>query len=84
MNAVAPLSQLSYVALAEEALASPAKDADDEEKKYVDSALSHIYAFNEGEDFEQETGILHLAHARVALGQLIKLAYGEEAAHAEA
>src|SRR5947209_1128490 len=31
--------------------------------RVIDSSLRHIHAFNDGEDFDPESGINHLAHA---------------------
>ena len=38
----------------------------------LDAALRHVYAFVDGEDVDQETGLSHLAHARCELGFLLE------------
>jgi hypothetical protein len=38
----------------------------------VGAAMRHITAFNEGEDFDPESGLSHLAHARCCLAFLIE------------
>ena len=40
--------------------------------RLIDAAQRHILAFNEGEDFDSETGLHHLAHARCCLAFLIE------------
>lgn len=40
--------------------------------RLVDAALRHIAAWNDGEDYDAESGISHLAHARCCLGFLIE------------
>lgn len=40
--------------------------------RLIDATLRHITAFNEGEDFDPETGLSHLAHARCGLAFLIE------------
>lgn len=40
--------------------------------RLVDAALRHIYAWNEGEDKDPETGLSHIAHARCCLGFIIE------------
>ena len=40
--------------------------------RLIDAALRHIHAFNDGEDFDRETGYHHLAHARCCLAFLIE------------
>jgi len=37
-----------------------------------DAALRHVYAFMDGEDVDQETGLSHLAHARCCLAFLLE------------
>lgn len=39
--------------------------------RLLDAALRHIHAYNAGEDLDPESGLSHLAHARVGLGFLI-------------
>jgi hypothetical protein len=39
--------------------------------KLLDSAMRHITAFSDGEDFDPESGESHLAHARANLGMLL-------------
>lgn len=36
------------------------------------AAMRHIFAFNEGEDLDPESGLSHLAHARCCLAFLIE------------
>lgn len=43
--------------------------------RLIDAALRHLIAFNDGEDFDPETGELHLAHAKCALSFLIEHYY---------
>jgi len=38
--------------------------------RQLDAALRHIYAFLDGEDLDPESGICHLAHARVDLAMV--------------
>ena len=33
------------------------------QSRTIDATLRHIYAYNEGEDLDEETGLNHLAHA---------------------
>ena len=40
--------------------------------RLLDAAMRHIIAFNDGENFDPETGLHHLAHARCCLGFLIE------------
>lgn len=40
--------------------------------RLIDAALRHIHAFNAGEDYDTETGISHLAHARCCLAFLLE------------
>lgn len=40
--------------------------------RLIDASLRHILAFKEGEDFDPETGLHHLAHARCCLAFLIE------------
>jgi len=39
--------------------------------RLIDAALRHIYAFADGQDKDEETGLSHLAHARCCLGFLL-------------
>jgi hypothetical protein len=39
---------------------------------YISAALRHIFAFNEGRDLDEESGIHHLAHAAANLGMLLQ------------
>lgn len=39
--------------------------------RILDAALRHIGAFADGENFDAETGLSHLAHARCCLGFLL-------------
>jgi hypothetical protein len=72
----APLNQLSYAALSEEAYAAVhrkrALSDENDDKDLIDDALWHIYAYNEGEDFDPASGLLHLAYARADLAVLIE------------
>lgn len=45
---------------------------EDAEKRYLAAALRHIFAFMDGEVYDQESGFLHLAHARCSLGFLME------------
>ena len=38
---------------------------------YIDAALRHLRAYEEGEDEAQDSGVHHLAHARACLGILL-------------
>ncbi len=38
--------------------------------RQLDAALRHIYAFIDGEDLDPESGVCHLAHARVDLAMV--------------
>lgn len=40
--------------------------------RLADAALRHVYAFLDGEDKDQETGLSHLAHARCCLAFLLE------------
>lgn len=40
----------------------------------LDASLRHIYAFVDGEDMDEESGLHHLAHARCELGFLLEFA----------
>lgn len=40
--------------------------------RLMDAALRHVYAFADGEDFDKETGLSHLAHARCCLAFLLE------------
>lgn len=40
--------------------------------RLADAALRHVYAFVDGEDFDSETGLSHLAHARCCLAFLLE------------
>lgn len=40
--------------------------------RLIDASLRHILAFKEGEDFDPETKLHHLAHARCCLAFLIE------------
>lgn len=40
--------------------------------RVTDAALRHILAFNDGEDFDPESGLLHLKHAASNLAFLIE------------
>lgn len=40
--------------------------------RVIDASLRHILAFKEGEDFDPETSLYHLAHARCCLAFLIE------------
>jgi hypothetical protein len=40
--------------------------------RLIDAALRHIHAFNSGEEFDPETGLSHLAHARCCLAFLLE------------
>jgi hypothetical protein len=76
-----PLSLIPVSALNEEALAL-AHDTEGQGlhvwrnggswKALIDSALYHILAFNEGEDIDPKSSLLHLGHARAYLGMLIE------------
>lgn len=39
--------------------------------RLIDASLRHIYAFNDGEDVDNETGLSHLSHARCNLAILL-------------
>jgi len=38
--------------------------------RVIDAALRHIHAFNNGEDLDEESGLLHIDHAMVNLMML--------------
>ena len=40
--------------------------------RLIDAAFRHIYAFNEGESIDEESGLHHLAHARCCLAFLLE------------
>ena len=40
--------------------------------RLVDAMLRHTYAFADGEDFDKETGLSHLAHARCCAAFLLE------------
>lgn len=40
--------------------------------RFIDAALRHIQAWNEGEDLDPETGLSHLAHAACCLDFLME------------
>lgn len=40
--------------------------------RLLDAALRHIYAFTDGQNSDEETGLSHLAHARCCLGFLLE------------
>lgn len=40
--------------------------------RLIDAGLRHMQAFNNGETFDKETGLHHLAHARCCLAFLIE------------
>ena len=40
--------------------------------RLADAALRHVYAFVDGEDVDEETGLSHLAHARCCLAFLLE------------
>jgi len=40
--------------------------------RLIDAVLRHVIAFADGEDFDQESGLHHLAHARASCGFLIE------------
>lgn len=40
--------------------------------RLIDAALRHVLAFKEGHDFDPETGLHHLAHARCCMAFLIE------------
>lgn len=40
--------------------------------RLVGACLRHVYAWNEGEDSDPESGISHLAHAAATLGMLLR------------
>jgi len=40
--------------------------------RLVDAALRHVYAFADGHDKDEETGLSHLAHARCCLAFLLE------------
>lgn|SRR3990167_2732545 len=40
--------------------------------RVISAVLRHIYAFLRGEDFDPETGIHHLAHARCGLAFILE------------
>lgn len=41
-------------------------------QRLINASMRHILAFNEGEDFDPESGLCHLAHARCCLSFLIE------------
>lgn len=41
--------------------------------RLLDATLRHIFAFNDGEDLDPETGLNHLAHARCSLAFLLRM-----------
>ena len=41
-------------------------------RRLLDAALRHIFAFNDGEDNDPETGYSHLAHALCCLMMLLE------------
>jgi len=40
--------------------------------RLLGACLRHVYAWNEGEDTDPESGISHLAHAAASLGMLLR------------
>tara|TARA_Y100000310_G_scaffold330229_1_gene401530 strand:- start:2693 stop:3076 length:384 start_codon:yes stop_codon:yes gene_type:complete len=40
--------------------------------RFIDAAMRHILAFNEGESIDEESGLHHLAHARCCLAFLLE------------
>lgn len=40
--------------------------------RLIDASFRHLAAFNDGEDFDPETGLHHLAHARCCMAFLIE------------
>ena len=40
--------------------------------RLADACLRHVYAFLDGEDKDEESGLSHLAHARCCLGFLLE------------
>ncbi len=42
-------------------------------ERYKAAALRHLFAYLNGETFDKESGLHHLAHARVNIGFLISL-----------
>ena len=77
----APLALIPTSALLEEAqvLAFGAEKYDTHNwrqglpwSRLISAILRHVTAFNAGEDFDPETGLHHMAHARVSCGFLIE------------
>lgn len=45
-----------------------------ESHRLLSACLRHVYAWNEGEDTDPESGISHLAHAAATIGMLLRCA----------
>ena len=76
-----PLGEVPAVAIAHESCAMLDGDLkygfrnwrenDVQARVYTDAARRHISAWEEGEDYAEDSGVHHLAHARACLGILL-------------
>lgn len=76
-----PLSLVPYTAIEQEARVlafGAAKYGKNNYKqgfeysRLIDACLRHVYAFEQGEDLDLESGLSHLAHARCCLSMLME------------
>jgi len=49
----------------------------DAQRRYFDAAMRHLWAYQEGEEFDPETGVTHLAHALCCIMFMTELDYEE-------